>query len=242
MTHSVLLDNVNHKDLRVITQRGAAWGDGLMSAVAFPVEFRNLQAHYPIVFQKTADGISFQPVALFGFQEGENLFLGPKGWDAHHVPMAIERMPFMIGRGGDQLMVHIDMNSPRISFTEGEPVFLAHGAASEYLERITSLLLTIHEGLESTPAFIEALLAHELLESFVLDVEHFDGSTSRFAGYYTIHEERLAALDSEALGQLHRAGHLQAIYMALASVSRFRDLIERRQQRMALPTFQGAGA
>jgi hypothetical protein len=62
MTHSVLLDNVTHKDLRVITQRGAAWGDGVMSTVAFPVEFRNLQAHYPIVFQKTADGISFQPV------------------------------------------------------------------------------------------------------------------------------------------------------------------------------------
>ena len=39
-----------------------------MFALTFPAEFRNLQAHYPIVFRKTRDG-QFQPIALFGFRE-----------------------------------------------------------------------------------------------------------------------------------------------------------------------------
>ena len=54
MTNSVLLNNIDHKDLRVITTRSAAYGDDVMFALTFPAEFRNVQAHYPIVFRKTA--------------------------------------------------------------------------------------------------------------------------------------------------------------------------------------------
>ena len=76
--NKVLLNNIDQGDLRVITTRGAAYGDDVMFAATFPAEFRNIQAHYPIVFHKTADG-QFQSVALFGFQDKENLFLGPAG-------------------------------------------------------------------------------------------------------------------------------------------------------------------
>jgi hypothetical protein len=232
MSTSVLLNNVNHQALRIITARGAAWGDDVMSSVVFPSEFRNLQAHYPIVFQKTADGTGFQPIALFGLREGQNLFLTPQGWDAACLPMAVERQPFMIGRDGDELMVHLDLDSPRLSNTEGEPVFLPLGGNSEFLERMTALLLAVHEGVQATPAFVDALLAHELLESFVLDVELDDGTQSRLAGLYTLHEDRLAGLGPEALGALHRAGHLQAVYMVLASLSNLRGLIDRQNRAL----------
>ena len=230
MTRSVLLNNLSHKDLRIVTKRGAAWGDDVMSAVVFPGEFRSLQAHYPIVFEKTAQGTGFQAIALFGFRQGQNLFLGPQGWDAHVLPMAIERQPFLIGVDGEELLVHVDMDSPRISTSEGEPVFLPHGGATEFLERVNSLLLAIHEGVQSTPGFIAALLEYNLLESFVFDVELSDGSQNRLAGFYTIHEERLGALDGGALERLHRAGHLQTIYMAVASLSQLRGLVERRNR------------
>lgn len=231
MANTVLLNNVDHKALRVITQRSAAYGDEVMFAVTFAAEFRNLQAHYPIVFLKSPDGASFQPIALFGFQEGQNLFLGPQGWDAHYVPLAVERQPFLIGVAGDELMMHVDLDSPRIGVGAGEPAFLPHGGTTEFLERMNSVLLAIHEGLQSNPAFIAALLEHELLESFVFDVERPDGSMNRLAGFYTINEERLAALDGDALARLHQAGHLQAVFMAVASVSNFRALVERQNQR-----------
>ena len=66
--NNVLLNNIDHKDLRVITTCGAAYGDDVRFALTFPAEFRNVQAHYPIVFHKTADG-KFQSIALFGFQD-----------------------------------------------------------------------------------------------------------------------------------------------------------------------------
>ncbi len=78
-----------------------------------------------------------------------------------------------------------------------------------------------------------ALLAHGLLESFVLDISLDDGTPCRLAGFHTIHEERLKALDAGALASLHAAGHLEAIYMAIASLSNFRDLIARLNGRHA---------
>jgi len=230
MTRTVPLNNVDHHDLRVITRRSAALGDGVMLVHTFPDEFRQLQAQCPIVFQKSADGTTFHPVALLGLQPGQNLFLGPAGWTGDHLPLALEREPFFIGRDGDELVVHVDLDSPRLSRSEGEPLFLPHGGTTEFLERITSVLLTLHQGLQATPAFIEALLAHGLLESFVVDIDQPDGSTARLAGYYTIHEERLAAMDGAALARLHEAGHLQAVYMAVASLSQLRGLIARQQR------------
>jgi SapC len=232
MTNTALLNNVEHKDLRIDTGRRIGLGDDAMFALTFPDEFRNVQAHYPIVFRKTAEG-GFQPIALFGFKDGQNLFLDEARWDAAYVPLSVERQPFLIGVDGDELMVHIDLDSPRVGTDVGEAVFLEHGGTSEFLERVNSVLLALYEGLQSTPAFVAALLEHDLLESFTLDVELDDGSRNRLAGFYTINEERLAGLDGAALGKLNQFGYLQPIYMAFASVSNFQGLIERVNQTYA---------
>jgi hypothetical protein len=241
MARHVLLNNVDHKDLRVITGRSADYGDAVMFAMTFPAEFRNLQAHYPIVFRKAPDTGQFQPVALFGFQEGENLFLNHEGWDAAYVPLTMERQPFLIGvqrprsTGSTEreMVIHIDLDSPRISATQGERVFLEHGGITPFLDRINSVLHTIHLGVEATPAFVEALLELDLLESFTLDVELDDHSEHRLAGFYMINEDRLSELGGDALERLNRKGHLSAIYMAIASLSNFRALIERKNRRLA---------
>jgi hypothetical protein len=226
MTRHAHLNNVEHRDLRIVTTRGALYGDDIMYTLTFPAEFRNVQAHYPIVFGKAPDG-AFTPLALFGFHEKQNLFVKDGKWDANYIPMMIERMPFLIGNAPNGKVVHIDLDSPRVSRTEGEPIFREHGGNSDYLEHITGVLGMLHEGIESTPAFILALLEHNLLESFVVDIQFLDGAQHRFAGFYTIQEERLGKLDATALGKLHERGYLLPIYMVIASFANFRSLIER---------------
>nr|WP_315400274.1 SapC family protein [uncultured Duganella sp.] len=231
MPKPVLLNNVDHKQLRVITRRGARFGDAQMAAPTFPAEFRNIQACYPIVFRQITDGAGFEPIALLGFEPDENLFLDGERWDAMYIPMMIERQPFLIGLGGadgEELTIHVDIDHPRLSDTQGEPVFKPHGGITDYLERVNSLLAAIHNGLQELPAFVAALVEHELLESFVLDVGLDDGSENRLAGLHTINEDRLAALGGAAIASLHAAGHLQAIYMVMASLSNFRALIDRK--------------
>jgi len=232
MPNPVLLNNIDHAAMRVIATRGAAYGDNVMSALTWPDEFRTLQAHYPIVFQQNGEG-GYDALALFGFQPGENLFLDGETWDAAEIPLSIQRQPFLIGVDGEDMMVHVDLDSPRLSREHGEPLFLPQGGNTEYTDHMASVLRAIHLGLEGARGFTSALLEHNLLESFFLDITLDDGSDNRLAGFYTIHEERLAALDGAALERLHRAGHLQAIYMVLASLSQFRALIDRKNRRNA---------
>lgn len=230
MSKPVLLTPTEHRALRVRAGHGAALGDAVMQVLTFPAEFRDIQGHYPIVFQRGRDA-GFVPLALLGLEEGANLFLDGDRWDATYVPLGIRRQPFLVGVVGEERLVHVDMDHPRIG--GGEALFHGHGVATEHLERIKSVLLALHDGVSATPAFIDALERHALLESFVLDVRLDDGSNNRLAGFHTIDEARLEALDGASLEALARAGHLLPIYMVLASMSRFRDLIERTNRRRA---------
>ena len=89
----------------------------------------------------------------------------------------------------------------------GEALFREHGGTTEFLDRISSVLRALHEGLRDAcrPSWPRCS-THDLLESFVLDVELDDGSVNRLVGFYIVDEERLRALDRARAGALHRAG------------------------------------
>jgi len=233
-----LLNNVDHKDLRVKIDRSAELGDNVWFTPTFPQEFRALQKHYPIVFTKNTETGQFQAVALMGFEVGENLFLDEIGWNASYIPLSIMRQPFLIGfqqaeKDGvpiKEMMVSVDMDSPRVSKTEGEAVFLEHGGNTAYLDQVNSILNLIREGFERNSAFIDMLMGMDLLESFVLDVELDDGSEHRMSGFYTINEESLTGLTGDDLVILNNNGHLEPIYMAIASMSNISTLVQMKNK------------
>lgn len=233
MPNIALLNNIEHKDLRVITGHRPGLGSDVAWAPTFGAELRALQGHYPIIFRQSDDGQRFEAIALLGFMEDENLFLADGRWDAHTMPMLLERQPFLIGRNGDELMIQIDLDNPRVSKTEGQPIFKEHGGSSDYLQHVNDVLSTIHHGVQANVGFIEALMRHQLLEGFTFDLTLDDGSQHRLAGFFTIAEERLAGLDTAVVGELHKAGYLQQIYFAMASLSNFRNLVDRKNKRDA---------
>lgn len=235
MTRPALLDNVTHRHLRIHTERSASLGDARQSCLALPAEFRQLQAHYPIVFQHVDGEAGFQPVALFGLEEGQNLFLTERGWQAPVLPMALQREPFLIGRGADDgLKLHIDLDSPRIVRPEqgelGTALFMPHGGFSDYLDHVVQLMEHLHAQAQQLPLFIDALTRHQLLEPFVLDIELPGGEQGRLSGLFTVNEERLRALPGAALEALARDGHLLPIFMQIASLAQFTALVERSQR------------
>lgn len=242
MAKHELLNNNDHKDLKIITKRSAALGENVAYVTTFPQEFTSLQAHYPICFRKEPSSGKLFPVALLGFEEGENLFLQNEHWDAYYIPCMLERMPFSIakqavtvdGQKTLQSVVCIDMDSPRVNRSEGQPIFLEFGGNSAYLERVVAMLDAIEAGHHSNDEFIAMLTAMQLIESFTLEVELNNGSKHSLMGYYTINPEKLAELSGEALAQLHSHGYLQAIYMMLASQAQFRHLVELKNKKLGL--------
>jgi hypothetical protein len=85
MTNRVLLNNIDHGTLRVITRRSAEFGDNINQALVFPTEFEELQREYPIFFRKDPNG-DYQSVVLLGLDRDENLFLDETGWPATSPP------------------------------------------------------------------------------------------------------------------------------------------------------------
>ena len=64
MSKAVLLNNVEHKDLRVDSSPSAKYGDNVNRALAFPTEFGDLQKEYPILFYKDPKADKFQAHAI----------------------------------------------------------------------------------------------------------------------------------------------------------------------------------
>ena len=104
MTRHAQLNNNDHRHLRIDTRRSAALGDDVAFAATFPAEFRDLQAHYPIVFRKDGNGV-LSPVALLGFQQGQNLFLEDDGPDG---PIVMDAGGFFYVRFNHRVMTDRD--------------------------------------------------------------------------------------------------------------------------------------
>jgi hypothetical protein len=241
MTQHVLLDNVAHKDLRIHHTYAPGHGFDVNLARAFPVELGILQAEYPLFFIKNTESGHFEPIALLGFEPGENLYLGGDRWLARAQPLSIQRQPFLIGfqerrEGGlaDRVpVITVDLDDPSISQADGEPVFLPHGGEAPLLERMNAVLATIHEGHQALETFSRVLVGLDLLEPLRLDIQFDDGSRHAVEGLYRIDEDRLAELDGGSLQALHEGGHLQQIYMMLAALPNLEVLIRRKNQKLA---------
>ncbi|MDC3106340.1 SapC family protein, partial [Gammaproteobacteria bacterium] len=163
-----------------LSRKNLAWG--------------KMPAH-PIYFKKDPETGSFYPIALFGLEEGQNLFLDDRDmWDATYIPLMSRRHPFLIAMqssGDKKPVISIDMGNPRVNEIEGELLFKDDGQPSTYTKQIMKILESIHLGNQSNSDFISEILELDLLESFTLEVTLSDGSKHALSGFYTIKETTL---------------------------------------------------
>jgi hypothetical protein len=237
MSKFQMLNNITHKDLRIITKKSAEYGDAVNGCLVYPEEYGNVQKEYPIFFQKDTETGEFQSVAIFGFKQDENLFLDSNGWNAQYIPALMQREPFLIGfqksEDSEALLpvIHIDMENARISKnTEGELAFLEHGGNSAYIDEMSKTLMLIHEGIDMSKDVFAAFLSLDLIEPFVLDIEFTNKTRYKTDIYFTINQEKLFALDDETLGKLNRAGYLYYAYMVISSLGNIQKLIDMHQK------------
>jgi len=240
MSNHQMLNNKQHKNLKVHTQRSSELGDNIMLTLTFPNEFYDIQAHYPIVFHKDETTEKFQSYALFGLEKQENLFLTNDGWDCGYLPYTIKAQPFLIGFQNQEIngqiqkqrVIHLDVDSPRLNKEQGENIFTEFGQNTPFIEHIGEVLGEIDKGFEESQDFLSLLTKHNLLEKFVFDIELIDKSNNRLSGFYTINEDALNNLTAPAFTELNEKGFLKPIYMALASILNMGELIKRKNKRL----------
>lgn len=237
MAQYELLNNIAHKDLRIITRRGVGFGDGIGGCAVYPTEFNELQKYYPILFQRMEDDC-WLTIVLFGFDANENLFLSGDKWRVPYIPAIIEREPFIIGMqqrssGAIEPVVHVDLESPRISNNgEGESVFLHYGGRSPFLERMTDVLSVVHEGVAEAERMLAEFIRLDLIEHITLEVEFSNGFQYKNSRYATISKEKLLALPDAEVAALHRSGLLRYAYLIVGSISNIQQMVDIKNTRL----------
>lgn len=240
MTRTALLNNIEHHDLRVVTGHGRDFGDSVNQTIVFPTEYGEIQREYPILFRKNDAG-EFYSIALLGLDKSENLFLTERGWQARYVPAIHQRGPFAIGfrnqeSGGEvrrEPVIYVDLDDPRVSKTEGQPLFLQHGGNSPYLQHVSHMLKVINRGAEISRPMFAAFEEAGLIEPAMLDIQLDEHTVYKVPEVYSINEDALAGLKGAPLERLHSAGYLRAAYLVLASLANVGRLIELKNTKRA---------
>jgi hypothetical protein len=239
MTKHAILNNIAHKDLRVITRYGAEFGDSVGTVPTYPTEYGDVQREYPIFFRKDPSTGEYQSIALLGFEKNENLFLEEGRWNASYVPGIVARGPFLIGFQEQQIegelrkepVIHVDLDHPRISQTEGQPVFLPQGGNSPYLDHVAAVLRGIRDGLEISKAMFAAFAELDLIEPVKVEIKLSAEEGYSLVGLHTINREKLAALDGASLEKLNKSGFLQGAFLVIASMNNVKKLMGMKQRK-----------
>lgn len=185
----------------------------------------------PILLAKDPENGRFYAAAMFGFRPGENLSTEIPGVRPAFLPLNLERQAFFAT--GENIAV--DRDHPRISETEGEPLFDQCGEPSESMRRIQLALGLLVTGNEVTKAFIKTLVDLRLVEPIDISLKFDDGEDLRLDGLYTVSLDSIAELDDAAALSLFRNGYLQLAYCIAGSLRQIPVLAKRRNDRLVEP-------
>ncbi|HEY7004982.1 MAG TPA: SapC family protein [Sphingomicrobium sp.] len=209
---------------------------------AIPVtvdEFTLVQRHYPIVFSVGDNPI---PIALFGLNEGVNVFLDQDGRPLEtsiYIPAYIRRYPFLLARlrpDSDELSLCFDPTANAVGdFEEGQALFEGD-QPSEATKAILQFCEQFEAAGQRTAAFVDELTKGDLLMDGEVAIQP-EGFQQPFVyrGFRMVDEEKLRNLRGDELRRMNQNGILPLIYAHLFSLTEMRSIFGRQMQQGKAP-------
>ncbi|WP_448553379.1 SapC family protein [Thalassotalea montiporae] len=219
------LNAVDHGKVKINPSRHFAHVEKEQIVPLIVHEFASTAAEMPIVFVKNSETGEFTPVAILGFEQGENLFYGQQ-WLASYVPAVIMHHPFALMPAQDnpeQMQLVISETDEVLNGTEGEALFNEAGEETQYLEQRKNALGKYFENTFITKGFVNFLVEKALIVEQTLNLE-VNGQKRQLNGIHLIDEKKLNALPDEDFLEMKKRGYLSPIYAHLLSMQQFNNL------------------
>ena len=218
-------------------------------------EFSAASSSYPIIFV----GENYDPVAVMGVLDGQNLFTTPEiGFDIDvYIPAFIRRYPFVLAQPNQQgidpamagrLLVGIDRGYEYIAENAEFPFFNANGEPSDYTNRCMQFCNDFEAQAQSTKQFVELLKELNLIEQRTTTYQPSNsdgtpaGDPQPVAEYFAVSDEKLRALPADKLAELVANGAIQQIYAHINSLFGWDKLLARHIQRFSAQEQAAANA
>ena len=208
-------------------------------------EFAQASTSFPIIFV----GQDYNPVAVLGLHEGQNLFATPeKGFDADsYVPAFIRRYPFVLAQAdagapqaeGERMLVAIDRGYEYIAENAEFPFFDAKGEPTAYTQNCMQFCNDFESQVRTTRQFVDMMKGLDLFHqrNTTYTPQNVDGTpageTQLIAEYFGVNEEKLKALPQKKAAELVANGALQQIYAHLNSLHCWDRLMTRHFVRFS---------
>jgi len=229
----VALDADTHRDLAVgFSPTGYRFAASAHCVMLTVVEFAEACREYPIIFYAADDG-SITPLALLGFQAGENLYVDDAGaWKASYIPTYIRRYPFIpADTGTDEFPICIDQKFDGINIEGGQRVFDAQGQPTVYCRQIQTFLNEYQTQPAITSTFTVKLHRLGLFKPMDADIKLDTNQQLQVQGLFMVDEDSLLSLGESKIVELQREGYLSLIHSHLISLKNMARLIEMKAQR-----------
>lgn len=196
-------------------------------------EFPKVAPTYPIIFLEDPEKDLFKPVALFGLEKGENLFIQDDKWQAAYIPAIIRRYPFVLAVNEDstKFTVCIDADSEFVNEKEGEPLF-EDDKPSKAMEQVKRYLQELQQMELFTNEFVRYLGEKNLFTPMNMNVR-LGKQVKSVTGAYIINEERLGNLSDSAFLELRDKKYLPMIYAHLGSLGQMERLVSFKDTSLA---------
>lgn len=222
----VVLNNEQHKDLRVLSQFSLESVTDRHIAPLMLQEFAAAAAFYPIFFLQVNE--EFAPVAVFGLKEGQNLFIKDQKWEGPYLPAGIRAYPFSLAQANDdQLLLCVNEQADNVSRTEGQALFNEDGSQTEFFSGVNTFFKEYIDANAISRNIMAQIKEMGLLKADGLQYRDLAGKEHRLNGFFVIDREKFEALSDEQFLTLRKFGVLQAIYAHFSSLDRIGSLISR---------------
>ncbi|WP_291842968.1 SapC family protein [Maricaulis sp.] len=202
---------------------------------AISAEFPLACGSYPIIFL----GEKKMPILVMGLRQGSNVFVSADGqFDSeHYMPAYVRRYPFVSAANpNDQpSTVCVDLDAEFVVTENSErPFFDANGEPTEYTRQAIDFVSAFENDARATEAFVERLVALDLLEKKDVKVSNPDDPENpvTVAEYFGVSSEKFDALPAAKLKELQSNGDLAHIISHMISLQRW-DRILRRTSNLA---------
>lgn len=216
-----MLNPAIHGKLRVNTKNYHCEENFVNAASVMVSELSSLVHEYPIFITKNNATGEFQLTAVFGFSNGENLYLKDDTWQATYLPLDILRRPFQLVKpdknSSSQGHLAINSTSKQLQKNTGEMLFDDNGKPTAYLQRIQQTFSQLINGSEQTRAILSTADKFGLIEPVTINIELNEKESTSLNGLYAFKQKAVTELKGSELETCHNVGVLQVCHLLLSS-------------------------
>lgn len=228
----------DHEGWRSKSMVDAKWLIGQHAIPLTAEEFPAAQRHFPIVF---SSGDNPVPLALFGLNEGVNVFVNDEGkiTEDIYLPAYLRRYPYLLARldsNSDNMSLCFDPSAGIVGdFKEGSVIF-EDGKPSEFIQGVMDFCEKFEQAGQRTQNFVAELKKHDLLMDGEAAIQRNDAPDQPYIyrGFKMINQEKFREIRGDVLRTWNQNGMLHLIYSHIMSLDLLRVIF-------AVQSAQGKG-